>query len=134
MEQIKTDLNEYIKRSHINAVEKFNKELLSWAHETGEEQPTLYEDANTSFTLANVHVENGWLKFDYDGQPDSALMVEKDDLEGLYYETEGIDGIMEYIKFWRSCLRRARRYWNMDPDKLDDLQDGYVDDIEEEED
>lgn len=129
----KRNLNNYIKKSHIRAVEKFNEELEAWTKETGENAATLYENANTSFTLANIHVENGWLKFDYDGQPDSVLVVVKDDLEGEYYE-ESLDGIMDYVKFWRKCLRRAKRYWAMDPDELDKIQDGEAEDLNEEED
>lgn len=129
----RTDLNKYIKKGHIRAVEKFNEELKAWAKETGEDEATLYEDANISFTLSDPFVENGWLKFNYDGKPDSVRMVEKDRLDGKYYEEEGVDSIMEYVKFWRKCLKRARRYWEMDPDRLDKIQDGEIEDTEEEE-
>ena len=127
------DLNKYIKKSHIKAVERFNEELKAWAKETGEKEATLYEDANTSFTLSDLCVERGKLFFNYDGSPDSVTVVVKDKLDGKYYEEEGIDGIMEYIKFWRSCLRRAKRYWAMDPDLLDAIQDGETEDEEDEE-
>ena len=127
------DLNKYIKKSHIKAVEKFNEELEAWAKETGESPVTLYEDANTSFTLGDVHVENGWLKFDYDGQPDSERVVEMDDFDGQYYEIE-LGGIMDYVKFWRKCLNRAKKFWAMDPDHLDAIQNGEVEFHEEEED
>lgn len=127
------NLQKYIKKSHIKAVEKFNAELQAFAKETGENPVTLYENANTSFTLADIHVENGWLKFDYDGQPDSVLVVEKDDFDGKYYESE-LDGIMDYVHFWRKCLNRAKRYWAMDPDRLDKIQDGDIEDDNEEED
>ena len=125
-------MNKYIKKSHIKAVEKFNDELKAWEKETGEEVATLYENANTSFTLSDVHVENGWLKFDYDGQPDSERVVELDRFDNKYYETE-YDGIMDYLKFWRACLRRAKRYWAMDPDRLDKIQDGEIEDINDDE-
>lgn len=130
MTNYKKDMNDYIKKSHIKAVEKFNEKLIAWANETGEELPTLYEDAYTSFTLANVHVENGWLKFKYNGKLDSERMVEWDHIDGTYYEIEGIGSIMEYIKYWRYCLRCARRYWSMDPDKLDAIQDGDIEDVD----
>lgn len=117
------NLQKYIKKSHIKAVEKFNAELQAFAKETGENPVTLYENANTSFTLADIHVENGWLKFDYDGQPDSVLVVEKDDFDGKYYESE-LDGIMDYVHFWRKCLNRAKKFWAMDPDHLDAIQNG----------
>lgn len=127
----KKDLNDYIKKSHIKAVEKFNEELQAWAKETGEKAPTLYEDANTSFTLSDITVERGKMFFNYDGKPDSVTIVIKDNLDGEYFEEEGIDGIMDYVKFWRSCLRRAKRYWSMDPDRLDRIQEGEEEDIEE---
>ena len=132
---MKTNLNDYIKKSHIKAVDKFREELEAFARETGEKEVTLYENANTSFTLSDPVLENGWLKFNYDGQPDSVRMVEEDDWDGKYYETEGIDSIMEYIRFWRKCLNRAKKFWAMDPDHLDAIQNGeaeFNDDEEEE--
>lgn len=126
------DLNSYIKKSHIEAVEKFNEELKAWAKETGEKEPTLYEDAFTSFTLSDLIVENGWLKFNYDGKPDSVRMVEKDPLDGKYYEEEGIDSIMEYVRFWRKCLGRAKKFWAMDPDHIDAIQNGEAEFNEDE--
>lgn len=127
------DLNDHIKKSHIKALEKFNAELLEFEKETGEKPVTLYEDANISFTLADIHLENGWLKFDYDGQPDSVRVVTKDPLDRKYYEEE-LDGIMDYVTFWRKCLKRAKKFWSMDPDKLDAIQNGEAEYHEEEED
>lgn len=126
----KNDLNDYIRKSHIKAVDKFNEELRAWATETGEEEPTLYENANTSFTLSKLRVEHGYLKFRYDGCDDKERVVFLDDETCQYYEAD-TDGIMENIKFWRKCLNRAKRYWGMDSDKLDKLQDGEIDDDEE---
>ena len=125
------DLNKYIKKSHIKAVEKFNEELQAWSKET-EEEATLYEDAYTSFTLSNVRVEDGALQYDYDGKEERENMVLFDEEENDHYEVS-IDGIMDYIKFWRSCLRRAKRYWVMDVEKLDAIQNGEVEDDEEDE-
>lgn len=127
------DRNIYIKKSHIKAVEKFNEELKAWAKETGEKEPTLYEDAFTSFTLSDPVVENGWLKFNYDGQPDSVNCVMKDEVTGEYYEDEGIDDIMGYVRFWRKCLNRARNFWNMDPEHLDAIQNAEVEYHEDDE-
>ena len=56
----------------------------------------------------------------------------EDDLTGEYYE-ESLDGIMDYVKFWRKCLRLAKRYWNMDPEELDKIQDGAAEDINDDE-
>lgn len=127
------NLNQFIKKSHLRAVEKFNQDLEAFRKQTEEESATLYEDAYTSFTLANVKVENGTLIYDYDGATECERIVYQDAEDGQYYEDEGIDGIMEYIKFWRSCLRRAKRYWSMDVDKLDAIQSGDIEDDEDEE-
>jgi len=128
------DLIKYIKKSHLKAVEKFNEELKAFAKETGENPVTLYENANTSFTLANIAISNdGQLFYDYDGETDFVVIVRQDEETGDYYEEDGMDSIMEYIKFWRACLRRAKRYWSMDSDKLDKIQDGEEEDDEDEE-
>lgn len=126
------DLNQYIKKSHLKMVEKFNADLEAFRKETQEEAATLYEDANTSFTLANVHLANGNLIFDYDGATESHSVVLDDYDTGEYYEDE-IDGIAEWVKFWRKCLNRAKRYWSMDSEKLDKIQDGVIEDEENEE-
>ena len=68
----------------------------------------------------------------YDGQTEFEVIVRQDEESGEYYEDD-IDGIMAYIKFWRSCLKRAKRYWSMDSEKLDAIQDGEAEDEEEEE-
>jgi hypothetical protein len=128
------DLNNYIKKSHIKAVLKFAGELELFRIETGNEaEATLYEDAYTSFTLSEIKVENGQLCYKYDGTHYRENVVNFDEDEGKYYEDEGMESIMEYVKFWRSCLRRAKRYWSMDVEKLDAIQSGEQEDDEEEE-
>lgn len=126
----KEDLNDYIKKSHIKAVEKFNEELKAFAALTGEEEPRLYEDPYTSFTLSKLRVEHGYLKFRYDDCEDKERVVFLDDETCKYYEAD-IDGIMDYIKFWRKCLNRAKRFFAMDPEKLDKIQDGEIEDEED---
>lgn len=128
-----TDLNQYIKKSHLKAVEKFNEELQAWAKETGEQPVELFENPFVSFRLANVRVVNGDLVYEYDGKEEKEMVVCTDEETGELYETE-YDGIMDYIKFWRACLRRAKRYWSMPVEKLDAIQDGKVEDIEDTED
>lgn len=126
------DLNKYIKKSHIKAVLKFAGELELFRIETGNEpEATLYEDAFTSFTLSEIKVENGQLCYKQDGTHYNENVVNFDEDEGRYYEDEGIDSIMEYVKFWRKCLRCAKRYWSMDVDKLDAIQSGEQEDEEE---
>lgn len=126
------NLNQYIKKSHLRMVEKFNQDLESFRKETEEGAATLYEDANTSFTLKDIKVENGCLVYEYDGMTESERIVYQDADSGEYYEDD-IDGISEWIKFWRKCLRRAKRYWSMDPDRLDKIQDGEIEDQDDEE-
>lgn len=127
------DLNQYIKKSHIKAVEKFAAELEEWRKETGEDEATLFEDAYTSFTLSNPKVMNGCLCYHQDGVDYSENMVRFDEETGEYWEEDMMDSIMDYLKFWRGCIRRAKRYWSMDVDKLDAIQNGDIDDDEEDE-
>ena len=127
------DLNQYIKKSHIKAVEKFAAELEEWRKETGEDEATLFEDAYTSFTLSNPRVENGCLLYHQDGVDFSENMVRFDEETGEYWEDDMMDSIMVYLKFWRACIRRAKRYWSMDVDKLDAIQNGDIEDDEEDE-
>ena len=129
------DLNKYIRKSHIKAVEKFNEELRKWSEYTNgspDDDVELYEDACTMFTLSNIRVEDGCLKFVYDGCEDSENMLREDD-DGTIWEPDGLDSIMDYLKFWRSCLRRAKRYFAMDTDKLDRLQSGEEEDEDDDE-
>lgn len=133
MKTNKINRQEIISKRHITMVNKFNDELMAFAKETGEDAAELYEDAFTSFTLANVRVEDGFLKYEYDGREDKEDMVAYDDEEDTYYEIDGLDSIPDFIKFWRSCLRRAKKYWSMDSETLDKIQEGEIEDKEEEE-
>ncbi len=122
------NLNNYISKRHQTMVAKFNEELKAWAKTTGEKEAELYEDIYTSFTLSDMRLENGCLVYNYDGREEREQIVQEED--GEFYETEGIDGIAEGIKFWRSCLRRAKRYWETDPDTLDKMSDGEIEDLD----
>lgn len=126
------DLNKYIKKSHLRMVDKFNQDLEAFRIETGEDEATLYEDATTSFTLSNLRVENGCLLCKYDGNEECDQIVFQWQDTKEYYEEE-YQGIADAIKFYRACLRRAKRYWAMDCDTLDAIQSGEKDGIEEEE-
>lgn len=128
------DLNIFIKKKHLEALEKFKDELEAFRKETGEEIAVLYEDAYTSFKLGDIKVENGILSYRYDDGRDYERIVLRDPDTRKYYEVDVMDGIMDFVKFWRKCLRRAKRYWAMDTEKLDKIQDGQIDDIVEEED
>ncbi len=126
------DLIKYIKKSHISALEKFKEDLGKYK-ETCDPDGVLYEDANTSFTLSDIAISNdGQLFYTYDGKVEFEVIVRKDEETGEYWEEE-IDGIMDYVKCWRKCLNRAMRYWSMEPDELDAIQNGDAEDEEEEE-
>lgn len=124
------DLNNYISKRHIAMVAKLNKDLEAFAKETGDPVAELYEDAFTHFTLSNLRVENGCLIYEYDGKECSEEVVQYDEEEKTYYEVQGIDGIAEGVKFWRQCLRRAKRYWATDSETLDAIAEGDKEDIE----
>ena len=123
------NLNCYIKPSHLKMVDKFNEELRQFAEYTDELPPTLYEDAFTYFTLWNVRVIDGVLYYDYDGKTDSNRVVFYDDEEQVYYEDDWLDGIPQFIKYWRACIRKAKRYFQEDPEVLDKIYDFEREDI-----
>lgn len=127
-----TDPSKCIKKSHLKALEKFKAELEAFRQETGEEVATLYEDAFTSFTLSDIEVRGDSVYYMYDGRQESDLIVLLDEETMEYYE-DNLYGLMDTIKFWKKCLRRARRYWQMDTATLDAIQDGEREDKEEEE-
>lgn len=124
----KEDLNKYIKKSHITALEKFKEELERYKAEM-DPDGVLYEDPFTSFTLGNIMLVDGCLCYDYDGKPEKDIIVRKDG--GKYWEDD-IDGIMDTVKFWRKCLRRAIKFWTMDVDHLDAIQNGEAEFHDEE--
>lgn len=127
------DLNQYIKKSHLRMVEKFKEDLEMFRQQTGDKVAELYEDAYTSFKLGDIKVENGILSYQYDDGRDFDRIVLQDPDTKEFYEDESLDSLPEIIKFWRKCLRRAKRYWSMDPDRLDKIQDGEIEDQDDEE-
>ena len=48
-------------------------------------------------------------------------------VEKMYDE----DDAREWLSFWRANLRRAKRYWSMDSERLDAIQDGEIEDDED---
>ena len=126
----KKDLNDYIKKSHISALENLKAELEKYKT-CCDPDGTLYEDPFTSFTLENIMLVDGELHYDYDGKPEKDVLVRKDEETGEYWEDDGLDGLMETVKFWRKCLKRAQRYWIMPIEQLDAIQDCEIEDEEE---
>ena len=109
----------------IKAFEKFNDELNAFGEETGEIFVTLYEDAFTTRKVCNFKLfKNGKLTW-----------TEYDDVKRLSQKEEYIhiddDDIKDTLNFWRANLRRAKRYWAMDAETLDKIQDEEIEDTEE---
>lgn len=127
-----------ITKRFINMVAKFNEELVSLAKETEEYPPTLYEDYFTSFTLSDVRVEGDEFVYNYDGSESRDpifRMLEEDEIEDDeddYFSY--VEEIKRDIKFWRSCIRRARRYWAMSCEELEAKEEFYLNGESNEED
>lgn len=107
----------------VKAFERFNADLKAFGNETEETFVTLYEDAYTTRNVANFRLyKNGKLTW-----------VEMGD-EISYQETEQLmddDDAKDWLSFWRANLRRAKRYWSMDTEILDKIQEGEMEDTEE---
>lgn len=125
------EYHKLIPKRAIKAMEKFAEELRAFAEETGEQHPDLYEDANTTFQVRN-------LVFAYTGE-----LIWEDETGYQWMEcyiTEDEDGNEvwdtccewdEGLRYWKAGLRRAKRYWAMDAETLDKIQDGEKEDEED---
>ena len=111
----------------VKAFERFNADLKAFGEETGETFVTLYEDAFTTRRVANFRLyKNGnlkWIEIET-GQ------LSREEVEPLFDD----DDAKEWLSFWRENLRRAKRYWATDAETLDKIQEGEIQDKEDEED
>lgn len=114
---------EKISARHIKAWERFNEEVD--AMRDGEELAWLYEDANTTRRVRDFKMTKTgiltWHEQDFwntDVRKNREVMLDEDDAK-------------EWLKFWKACLRRAKRYNEMPVEALDAIQDGEREDIEE---
>jgi len=104
----------------IKGFEKLNADIAAFAKQTEEEgEVTLYEDA---FTTRSVKPDfklqkNLKLKWTEDGRNEVLEHCDEDDAN-------------ETLKFWRANLRRAKKYWSMDGDDLDAIQNGDKEDVD----
>lgn len=108
------------------SIERLNKDLAAFAKQTESDFAVLYEDANTSFSIANVRLNHDGTKLTY--------LYDFLDGEGFRRSDERVDfaeEVADWVSFWRACLRRAKRYWAMDTEKLDAIQDGEQEDEED---
>lgn len=108
----------------LKAVEKLNAEIEAFRVETSPETDSveLYEDA---YTTRNVRPDfklylNGKMTWTEDGRTED-------------YEHFDEDDVRDTLKYWRACLRRARKYWAMNVDTLDAIQNGEREDIADDE-
>ena len=103
----------------VKAFERFNADLETFRKETEGDESTLYEDAFTTRKVKEFKLcKNGKLTWVEDGVKESEQMLDDDEAK-------------EYLSFWRANLRRAKRYWSMDTGALDKIQEGEVEDKEE---
>ena len=110
----------------VKAFERFNADLKEFGEETGETFVTLYEDAFTTRRVANFRLcKNGnlkWIEIET-GQ------LSRENVERVFDD----DDAKDWLSFWRANLRRAKRYWSMETETLDKIQDGEIQDKDEEE-
>ena len=115
-----------ISARHIKAWEKFNEELEAFRIEIGEQEfVTLYEDAYTTrevkdFKMTKTGILTWWEHetFKEATRQEREQMIDEDDAR-------------EWLKYWRAAFRKAKRYWSMDAEILDKIQDGELEDTEE---
>ena len=115
----------------IKAFEKFNEDLKEFGEQPGEVFVTLYADANTTRKAANFTLyKNGKLtRVEMEDTGKDGQRVHESRHEE-YLHTDD-DDIQDTLKFWRANLRRAKRYWAMNAETLDKIQDGEIEDTEE---
>lgn len=109
----------------LKAWQRFNDELNAFRAETGEDFVMLYEDAFTTrqvkdFQMTETGILTWWESETY-----------KDKVSQEREQMVNEDDSREWLKFWRANLRRAKRYWSMDGETLDKIQDGQLEDEEE---
>ena len=108
-----------ISERHIKAWEKFNEDVEAFRAETEEESAMLYEDAYTTRVVKDFKMtKSGILTWVEDGKAEKERMMDEDDAK-------------EWLSFWRANLRRAKRYWSMEGETLDAIQDGLLEDKED---
>lgn len=95
-----------IKEKYHKMLERFNNDLAELCKMTGEEVPTLYENAYTTFGISNIRLEGNFLKYDYHWG-----FIRKQDVT---HERERFDeeDFKETLKFWRAAIRRAKIHFS----------------------
>lgn len=107
----------------VKAFERFNADLKAFGEETGETYVTLYEDAFTTRVVREFRIyKNGSLTW---WEVENGFAVQNK--EQVYDD----DDAKDWLSFWRANLRRAKRYWSMNTETLDKIQDGEIEDKED---
>lgn len=113
---------------HIKNWEMFNIDLNNFREETGDDFAILYEDANNTREVKDFSMSEElvltWTEYEMNFWGQSKVVQVEEDMRDL-------DDAREWLKFWKANLRRAKRYWSMDSEKLDAIQDGEIEDEED---
>lgn len=108
----------------VKAFERFNADLKAFGDQTEETFVTLYEDAFTTRKVSNFRLyKNGKLKW----VEIETGQLSRENVEQVYDD----DDAKDWLSFWRANLRRAKRYWSMNTETLDKIQDGEMEDKED---
>ncbi len=101
------------------SLDKFLADYEAFAAETGD-RFQLAEDATTYYALKDVQVLKTCVKFTTEyGGVGSSVHSE------LIRDSAELD---EQIRWWRGCLRRAKRYWCTSSEVLDRMAEGTMED------
>lgn len=115
---------------HIKAWEKFNAELDAYKTAMENEFAYLYEDAYTSRLVRDFKMhKNGvltWVEEEGEIVKGQWTYVARKNREQMLDEEDA----KEWLKFWRACFRRAKKYDSLPTEVLDAIQEGERDDIE----
>lgn len=117
---------------HIKAWQKFNEEVNAFRAKYNENEKFawLYEDACTTRKVRDFKMhKNGvltWVEEEMEVVKGQWEYIPRSNREQMWDEEEGKD----YLKYWRACLRRAKKYDSMPTEVLDAIQEGERDDIE----
>ena len=116
---------EKISARHIKAWERFNEEVNAMRKDYGEELAWLYEDAFTTRRVKDFKMTKTGILTWY--EQDFCNTEVKKEREVMLDEDEAKD----WLKFWKGCLRKAKKYNEMPAETLDAIQDGEQADIDE---
>lgn len=117
---------------HIKAWEKFNEEVDAFRtkYDENEKFAWLYEDAYTTRRVRDFKMhKNGvltWVEEEMKVVKGLYTFVACKNREQMLDEEDA----KEWLKYWRACFRRAKKYDSLPTEVLDAIQEGERDDIE----